>query len=127
MKGYYTGNVNNTKMDEVKVGKSRDTYIQWLVTRDNNAPYAVRKFTIKPDGFIQMHYHDYVETLYILKGICKTYVNDDLLTLKPGDFIFIDSKHKHRIKNIGTENLEFVCIINYPENMDIIPVEDNYE
>ncbi len=124
MKGYYNGNLNDTKMDEVKLGKTKNTYIQWLVTRENNAPYAMRKFTIKPEGFIQMHYHDYVETLFILNGECKTYVDDDLLNLKKGDYIFIDTKHRHKIINTGKEDLEFICVIDYPDNMDIIPVDE---
>ncbi|MBW9140928.1 MAG: cupin domain-containing protein [Candidatus Aramenus sp.] len=121
---FYYGKSNEVRQDPVKIGKSRESYIRWLVTRDHGAPYAMRKFTIKEKGFIQMHYHDYVETLYILKGKARVCVGKEKLDLEEGDFIFINSRVKHAIVNAGEEDLEFICVIDYPKNMDITPLEE---
>ncbi len=124
---FYTGNINNTKMSEVKIGNSRGVYIQWLITKEGQGTvYAVRRFIVKPKGFIQMHYHEYYESLYIIKGKCKVCVGDGKqVELSAGDYIFINSNVKHAIVNEGEEDLEFLCVINYPENMNIIPLNED--
>ncbi|KQB34112.1 MULTISPECIES: cupin domain-containing protein [Acidiplasma] len=124
MDGYYRGNINDVKSSEVKIGNSKDAYIQWLITDRQEKSYAMRRFIIKPNGIIQMHYHDYYESLYIIRGKCIACVNNDSMELKSGDFIFIDSRFKHELINNGSEDLEFICVINYTKNMDIIPVND---
>ncbi|WP_337860922.1 cupin domain-containing protein [Ferroplasma sp.] len=128
MEGYYKKNIKDVESQEVKVGNSKDTYIQWLITDKQEKAYAMRRFIIKPDGFIQLHYHDYFESLYIIKGKCSVRVNKENMELHQGDFIFIDTKATHEIKNTGKIDLEFICVINYTENMKIIPVyEGNSE
>lgn len=124
MDGYYKGNINDVKSSEVKIGKSKNTYIQWLITDKQEKNYAMRRFIIKPGGNISLHYHDYYESLYIINGKCDAYVDDEKMELKSGDFIFIDSKHKHKIINTGNNDLEFICVINYTENMDITAIDE---
>lgn len=122
MDGYYKGNIDDIPAQEVQVGNSKDTYIQWLITDKQEKSYAMRRFIIKPGGFIQLHYHDYFESLYIMKGKSDAIVNGDRIQLKAGDFIFIDTKFEHELRNPGKEDLEFICVINYTENMNITPV-----
>ena len=127
MEGYYKGNIKDIDSQEVKVGNSRGTYIQWLITDRQESTYAMRRFVIKPDGFIQLHYHDYFESLYIIDGKCSVNVNGDYMELGRGDFIFIDTKYAHEIRNIEDRDLEFICVINYTENMGITPVYEESE
>ncbi len=121
---YFTGNIKDTPSSEVKIGKSENTFIQWLITKDYGTSYALRRFLVKPKGKIQMHYHEYYESLYIIKGKCKVCVGNDVKNLNPGDFIFINSKVKHAIINDGDEDLEFLCVINYTDDMSIIPLDE---
>ncbi len=127
MQGYYKCNINGIESQEVKVGNSRGTYIQWLITDRQESAYAMRRFIIKPDGFIQLHYHDYFESLYIIDGKCSVSVNGDCMELGRGDFIFIDTKYSHEIRNIENRDMEFICVINYTENMGITPVYEESE
>ena len=122
MNGYYKGNIEDVPAKEVKVGNSKDTYIQWLITDQQEKAYAMRRFIIKPGGFIQLHYHDYFESLYIIKGKCNATVNGEEIKLAAGDFIFIDTRFEHELRNTGKKDLEFICVINYTANMDITPV-----
>ncbi|QKR00678.1 cupin domain-containing protein [Metallosphaera tengchongensis] len=115
---YYISNVSKVEKKEVQINGSRGAYIQWLVTKDHGANYAVRKFTLEPKGVIPMHVHKYQETVVITKGECKVCVGDQSRVLKEGDFIFIDSDVKHAIVN-GESKLEFFCIIDLPEDMSI--------
>ncbi len=121
---FYYNKSDAVKQDPVKIGNSRDSFIRWLVTKEHGAPYAMRKFTVKEKGVIQMHYHDYVETLYILRGRAKVCVGNEKLNLEEGDFIFINSRVKHAIVNVGEGDLEFICVIDYPQNMTITPLEE---
>ena len=60
---YYLYNVSSVKKDQVSIKGSKGAYIQWLVTKDHGAHYAVRKFTLEPHGVIPMHVHKYQETV----------------------------------------------------------------
>ncbi len=117
------GNISDVKSNDVTFGRSHDVKIRWLVTKDDVKDYAVRKFTVKPGGLISHHYHKYVETLVILNGTCRICVENKKMDLKNGDFIFVDSMEKHEIINPGNIDLEFLCIINYPEDMEIKTID----
>ena len=115
---FFLSNVQEVKKQEVPIKGSKDAYIQWLVTKDQGAEYAVRRFTLKPHGIIPMHIHKYQETVIIVKGKCKVCVADKVYEMKEGDYIFINSNVKHAFIN-GDEDLEFFCIINYTDDMSI--------
>lgn len=123
---YYLSNISQVKKDQVPIKGSKGAYIQWLVTKDNGAHYAVRKFTLDPKGIIPMHVHKYQETVVITKGKCKVCVADKVYELKEGDFIFIDGNVKHAFVNYE-EPLEFFCIIDYPDDMSIKTLDEKCE
>ncbi|BFH74094.1 cupin domain-containing protein [Sulfurisphaera javensis] len=123
---YYLSNVSQVKKDLVPIKGSKGAYIQWLVTKDHGAHYAVRKFTLEPYGIIPMHYHKYQETVVITKGKCKVCVADKTYELKEGDYIFIDANVKHAFVNYEGE-LEFFCIIDYPDDMSIHTLDEKCE
>ncbi|AWR98448.1 cupin domain-containing protein [Metallosphaera hakonensis] len=108
---------------EVLIKGSKGAFIQWLVTKDHGAHYAVRKFSLEPGGSIGMHTHKYQETVIITKGKCSVCVNNQVYELEEGDFIFINGGVKHGFKN-KDEALEFFCIIDYPDDMTIVPVDE---
>ena len=120
---YYLSNVSAVNKSEVPIKGSKGAYIQWLVTKDHGAHYAVRKFTLEPHGIIPMHIHKYQETVIITKGRCKVCVADKVYELKEGDFIFIDSNVKHAFINLDSP-LEFFCIIDYTDDMSIKTLDE---
>lgn len=65
---FHISKISQVPQSEVKIRGSRDAFIQWLVTSDHGAHYAVRKFTLLPHGRIGMHLHKYQETVVITKG-----------------------------------------------------------
>lgn len=115
---YYLSNVEKVGKQQVPINGAKGAYIQWLVTKNEGAHYAVRKFTLDPQGIIPMHYHKYQETVVITKGKCKVCVADKVYEMKEGDYIFIDANVKHAFVNLE-EPLEFFCIIDYPDDMSI--------
>ncbi|AEB95329.1 MAG: cupin domain-containing protein [Metallosphaera sp.] len=119
---YYISNFSNVKKEEVKIKGSKGSFIQWLVTKDHGAHYAVRRFTLEPNGVIAPHVHKYQETVIILKGSTKVCVGREVKELHENDFIFIDSGVEHAFYN-GMDPLEFICIIDYVDDMSIHPVD----
>ncbi|MDG7040325.1 MAG: cupin domain-containing protein [Nitrososphaerota archaeon] len=115
---HYLANISEVKKEPVPVKGERGAYIQWLITKKNGAHYAVRRFTLEPNGIIPMHTHNYQETVIITNGKCKVCVADRVYELNENDYVFIDGQVKHAILNHG-ELLEFLCIIDYPDDMSI--------
>ena len=123
---YHFSNTQKVEKQPVAIKGSKGAYIQWLVTKNEGAHYAVRRFTLDPHGIIPMHYHKYQETVIIVKGKCKVCVADKQFEMKEGDYIFIDADVKHAFVN-GDEPLEFFCIIDYPDDMTIHTVDEKCE
>ncbi|WP_420809446.1 cupin domain-containing protein [Acidianus sulfidivorans] len=120
---FYLSNIKDVKKEEVPIKGSKGAYIQWLITKDKGAEYAVRKFSLLPNGIIPMHIHKYQETVIITKGKCKVCVGDITYEMKEGDYIFIDSNIKHAFINYNND-LEFFCVINYTDDMSIHTLDE---
>ncbi len=95
------------------------TTIRWLTQCcDPEMPsYGLRLFTIGPQGYIPIHNHSYLQTMYILSGkISVTSYNDqgepqEEKIIGPDDFVYIPSMEPHGMKNIGNEPVRFLCCI----------------
>jgi|ECHnycMinimDraft_1075156.scaffolds.fasta_scaffold00262_10 quercetin dioxygenase-like cupin family protein len=121
---YLIGSIEEVEESEVKRPRSKGTYIKWLITREQGSmKYAVRKFAIRPGGFISHHYHKYVETLVFLKGEGEVCIKGEKRGVRKGDFAFINSGVPHSLYNHSKEDLEFLCVISYEEDMKIVEKE----
>lgn len=70
------------------------------------------KHTIEPGNSIGFHKHEgEQEAYYILKGQALYSDNGNEMTIKEGDFTLCKSGEGHSIKNIGSEDLEFIGLI----------------
>ncbi|MDD2983063.1 MAG: phosphomannose isomerase type II C-terminal cupin domain [Crocinitomicaceae bacterium] len=97
---------------------------------ENNLKYKVKRIVVKPGGRLsyQYHYHRSEvwtivsgEALITLNGIEKIY--------KIGEVAIIPLKAKHRIHNLGSEDLVFIEVQwgNSFEEDDIVRIEDDYD
>jgi quercetin dioxygenase-like cupin family protein len=50
-------------------------------------------------------------------------VDNYVREIQSGDFVFINSNIPHALKNEYDEDLEFICIISYEDDMSIQPLE----
>ncbi|MFX1313373.1 MAG: cupin domain-containing protein [Promethearchaeota archaeon] len=99
--------LNGTKVPEV--------YVRWLIDEKIGAKnFALRRFTIKPNGKVPLHGHNEDHEIYILSGRGRFY-NDkgEEEEATQDDFIYIPPNEKHGIDNIGKDNLIFLCLIPY--------------
>ncbi|BBG22742.1 cupin domain-containing protein [Sulfuracidifex tepidarius] len=117
---FFKATVDSVQREEVKIGDTKDTFIQWLVTKaQGSESYALRRFTMKPGGVITCHNHKYVETVYLLQGKLEVSVGNQKLQMEKDSYVFINKFVPHELKNIGNEEVVFLCVISYEDDMKI--------
>lgn len=87
--------------------------VQWLISKEQGAKrFAMRLFTLQPDGIIPLHVHEDTEhEIFIIEG--QGFFDDDekKIPVKEGDTLFVPAGEKHSISNQTQNPLKFICII----------------
>ena len=101
----------------------------WYETLILQKSYQVKKIVLYKDQSIslQLHHHR-SEHWVVTKGIALVTNNDKEYELNKGESTFIPKKTKHRLKNIGQDELEIieVQIGDYLGEDDIVRFDDKY-
>ena len=58
--------------------------------------------------------HKSSELYYILKGVGEAFIEQKSYILEKGDYLLIPAGANQYIKNIGNEDLDFLCIVSPP-------------
>jgi len=106
-------NYKDVENSPVTLENTKDTNVRWLIDEKDGARYyAMRRFEIKPRGSIPLHEHPEDHEIYILNGNASFY-NDtgQEEIVHEGDVLYIPPNEKHGIKNLGQNDLIFVCIV----------------
>jgi mannose-6-phosphate isomerase-like protein (cupin superfamily) len=75
--------------------------------------YSLAHATLKPDGKSLPHkFHEASEVYYILKGKGLMHIDNDTTEVSLGDTIYIPPQAIQWIENTGSEDLEFLCIVD---------------
>ncbi|MFX0032588.1 MAG: cupin domain-containing protein [Candidatus Hodarchaeota archaeon] len=91
-----------------------NVYVRWLIDEHDGAKnFAMRRFEIRPNGKVPIHYHPQDHEIYILHGTGVFYNELEKVQVQPGNAIYIPPNEKHGINNIGTDNLVFLCLVPY--------------
>ena len=89
----------------------------------------VKRITIKPGQRPSYQYHyKRTEHWVIVQGTAKVTLDDEDLEFKAGENIYVPVGVKHRIQNIGNDDLIFIevqCGTYFGED-DIVRVSDDY-
>jgi len=92
--------------------------------------YQVKKLVIHPGQRTSLQYHHKRSEHWIVtRGAPVLQLGDDQLMLQINQSLFVPTGVKHRISNVGTEDVEIIeCQIgNYLGEDDIVRVEDDYQ
>ena len=102
-----------------------DTY----ATLKEEAGYKVKRITVKPGQSLSLQYHHQrAEHWVVVQGVGLVQVGDTEMRTEPGQYRYIPLKEKHRLSNIGTEELvliEVQCGAYLGED-DIVRLADTY-
>ena len=75
--------------------------------------YSLAHATLQPDEKSLPHkFHEASEVYYILKGEGRMHIDDETAEVSSGDTIYIPPRAVQWIENKGSEDLEFLCIVD---------------
>lgn len=86
--------------------------MRMLIGPDDGAPnFAMRMFTVDPEGHTPLHSHDYEHEIYIVEGEGFLKGADGEHPFKSGDVIYVSPNELHQFRNTGSGTLRFLCLI----------------
>ena len=73
---------------------------------DEGEKYTVKKIIVYPGGKLSLQSHEHrSEHWLIASGVAEIIIGEKIYNLKENDNIFIPRGSKHRLANLGSENL----------------------
>ncbi len=91
--------------------------------------YKVKRLTVKPGESLSLQYHHQrAEHWVVVKGVALVQVGDHEYRTEPGQYRYVPVKEKHRLSNIGTEELVLIEVQcgGYLGEDDIVRLADTY-
>src|SRR5690606_6492232 len=75
-------------------------------------PIACYQTTINQhiQGHIPLHWHDEIQFVYIVKGEAIFQVNEEWISVKQGDGLFINSECLHMAKDKDQSGCVYICL-----------------
>jgi mannose-1-phosphate guanylyltransferase / mannose-6-phosphate isomerase len=98
-------------------------------TLKEEAGYKVKRITVKPGESLSLQYHHQrAEHWVVVQGLALVQVGDSEHRTEPGQYRYIPLKEKHRLTNIGTEELVLIEVQcgGYLGEDDIVRLADVY-
>lgn len=109
----------------------RTVYRPWgaYTILEEGPHFKIKRIEVKPGASLslQMHQHR-SEHWVVISGAAKVFNNDQELTLEMNESTYIPAGHKHRLENIGSEQLAIIEVQTgeYLGEDDIIRFQDIY-
>lgn len=83
-----------------------------VIGKDDGAPnFCMRVFTIEPGGFTPRHSHEWEHEILIHSGAGQVLNNGEWQDVSAGSVIFIPGNEDHQLKNSGSNEFVFACLI----------------
>ena len=110
---------NEVPYQEVAAGER--TFIQILISPEEGPHFAMRRFTMKPGGWMPRHTNRVEHEQYVLQGRARIAIGEQEYEVRPGDVVFIPAGVPHWYRNIGEEDFVFLCLVpNLPDEIKIL-------
>jgi quercetin dioxygenase-like cupin family protein len=102
-----------TDVDESEVSApAKGVKVRWLIKEETGAPnFAMRQFTLDPDGQTPRHTHPWEHEVFIRSGAGVVLGEDGEEPVKPGDVVYMPPDEEHQFRNTGDDELVFLCLI----------------
>ena len=82
------------------------------IGKDDGAQnFCMRVFTLASDGFTPRHSHEWEHEVFVHAGHGKIFKDGEWLDIASGNVLFIPGGEEHQLKNTGSGDLVFVCLI----------------
>lgn len=94
---------------------------QWL---ENNDRYCAKFMSLKRGYQCSLHYHKEKDEMFIItKGHVRFELGDEIMHLRPGDFVRVLVGTKHRFR--GIEDSEFIEVSTHHDDADSYRIEES--
>jgi quercetin dioxygenase-like cupin family protein len=106
----YVTSVNDVEEIEMNVKGARGVKVKYLLDENVGASrLQLRLFTLDVKGYTPLEKHKHEHEVFILHGKASVHGGENEIVVTAGDAIFIPSWEEHQFKNIGDEELQFLC------------------
>lgn len=87
-----------------------------LVNREETETIALGYVSVDHGNSTSTGFHDDEEEIYvILKGRAILFIGDEEREVEPGSVAYVPRNHRHRMKCISEEKLEYLYFANWPK------------
>lgn len=88
--------------------------VRWLISQEQGGPrFAMRLFTLQPNGIIPLHEHGSTEhEIFVVEGQGIIDDGNTKTPVKQGDAIFVRAGERHGFINNTDQILHFICVIH---------------
>lgn len=105
-------NISKVEEEKVELEGVENTLVQWLINENVGAEnFAMRRFTMKAQGIIPLHEHDWEHEILILQGQGTVLYEDQEHPVGVDDIVFVPSNKTHGFRNDTGDDFIFLCLI----------------
>jgi len=106
----YVTSVDKVREYRLKTEGARGVKVKYLLHKGVGAKrIQLRLFTVEVGGYTPLEKHAHEHQVYILKGKALVKGGSKEVPVTQGSVIFIPSNEEHQFKNVGNEEVEFLC------------------
>jgi len=100
---------NQSEAGTVTYDDAQGAEMRPVITKDDGAPgFAMRVFTLQPEGHTPYHSHAWEHEVYILDGTGVVRSADGERRVRAGDAVFVAPHELHQFR-AGAAGLRFIC------------------
>ena len=105
------------EQDVAPVQMEEGVTIQTLISAEQGAPnFAMRLFKLPPLARTPLHTHPWEHEVFVLRGEGILVCEDKQYSFGAGEAILVPPNVEHRFRNIGGQELAFICVIPCKES-----------
>jgi quercetin dioxygenase-like cupin family protein len=93
--------------------RARGARMAVLIGPEHGAPrFVTRRFLLAPGGRIPLHRHDTIEhEQVVVRGEMVMTIDGERRVVRAGDAVFLPAGCAHAYENLGTAEVEFICVV----------------
>jgi len=106
----YVTSADKVREYKLKKERAKGVKVKYLLHKGVGANrIQLRLFTIEVGGYTPLEKHAHEHEVYMLKGKALVKGGSKEVLVTRGNVIFIPSNEEHLFKNVGNEEVEFLC------------------
>ena len=115
---------NTREVPAQPVDAGSGTVKQVLIGPDEGPNFSMRRFVMEPGGGMPNHTNTVEHEQYVLGGVARIGIGDEVIDVAEGDVVFIPAGVPHWYESLGPDEFAFLCVVpNQPDEIHIVDTE----